>query len=795
MRRTLFSTPDLSISTLANRKDAMNAPSLRLIGLVLAALFGGSAQAAIYTVGGDAACTHGTIQSAINAANSSGTTSLIRVSRSLTYTAAALTINTPRELTIEGGYADCTQATPDATHTLLSGAGAHAPVFTITAPTGGLIHLRNLDIKNGSVDGAGQGGGIRFSGNGILELQNSTVSNNIAGYGGGIYATGTGTSTELVIGADVVISNNTARYDGGGVYADGLEMSMVDAGNSSILLNTAQGLSGDTGYGGGLYVTAQTLSSYAYIGSGAPGFGAINLNHARYGGGVAVGGQSQNGSSKVAQLQLFSTQAGYPGSIQNNDASVAGGAIHLRSGNSGNITASAQLWNASLLNNSAPDGAAVMLTGSGSADFSVNASILNRDDAVPCPVGTDCGRIESNTTGGTASGAVIRSTLNGDIELGGSFDAGTTVPRHGVFVRNNTGKNLILASGGSGTVGAANAVIGSNTAGDKLIERHGGNFTLIDTTLAGNTIGGLTVIDGGNANVKLTNSILWQPGKTLLSYIGGTYAGSHLVASESFNLGPMVTVFDPRFNDPAHGDYGLRAGSDAVDFSLVDSAPAAAVDALGQPRNIDLPVKYQYLGVPNGIRDVGAFERQSLQPLVLNNDFDVDLRVWDVVTAGSTSRDATHNTTGAANSGSAHVSATNLSTSSERLGISQCIHLPGPAVFELNGWGRGTGTQVVGGDRANLHWEYRRNGGENCTGTPDGFGTLTLSNGPSWRRAAEPALIEVTGSNWGDSPSIKVILAAQEFGASGTTTTDAWFDGITLEVQLSDRIFADGFEP
>jgi predicted outer membrane repeat protein len=186
-----------------------------------------------------------------------------------------------------------------------------------------------------------------------------------------------------VIGADVVISNNTARYDGGGVYADGLEMSMVDAGNSSILLNTAQGLSGDTGYGGGLYLTAQTLSSYAYIGSGAPGFGAINLNHARYGGGVAVGGQSQNGSSKVAQLQLFSTQAGYPGSIQNNDASVAGGAIHLRSGNSGNITASAQLWNASLLNNSAPDGAAVMLTGSGAPiSASTPASSIV---TTPCP--------------------------------------------------------------------------------------------------------------------------------------------------------------------------------------------------------------------------------------------------------------------------------------------------------------------------------------------------------------------------------------------------------------------------
>jgi predicted outer membrane repeat protein len=217
---------------------------------------------------------------------------------------------------------------------------------------------------------------------------------NIAGYGGGIYATGTGTSTELVIGADVVISNNTARYDGGGVYADGLEMSMVDAGNSSILLNTAQGLSGDTGYGGGLYLTAQTLSSYAYIGSGAPGFGAIYLNHARYGGGVAVGGQSQNGSSKVAQLQLFSTRPAIPAASRTTtprSPAVPSTCVRATAATS----PPARSCGTSLLNNSAPDGAAVMLTGSGSADFSVNASVLNRDDAVPCPVGTDCGRIET----------------------------------------------------------------------------------------------------------------------------------------------------------------------------------------------------------------------------------------------------------------------------------------------------------------------------------------------------------------------------------------------------------------
>jgi hypothetical protein len=390
---------------------------------------------------------------------------------------------------------------------------------------------------------------------------------------------------------------------------------------------------------------------------------------------------------------------------------------------------------------------------------------------------------------------VIRSTLNGNIELGGSFDAGTTVPRHGVFVRNNTGKNLILASGGSGTVGAASAVIGSNTVGDKLIERHGGNFTLIDTTLAGNTIGGPHRHRRGNANVKLTNSILWQPGKTLLSYIGGTYAGSQPRRQRIVQSGPMVTVFDPRFNDPAHGDYGLRAGSDAVDFSFVDSAPAAAVDALGQPRNFDLPVKYQYYGVSNGIRDVGAFERQSLQPLVLNDNFDVDLRLWDVVTAGSTTRDTTQNASGAANSGSAHVHGTNKHYPDQQRGISHCVHLPGPALYLLNAWGRGTSGNLPGRHAIRPDWNGNTAATAGSTqGPPDASGWLVLSGAASWSRPAQPASIQINPADWGSSSSIVIYLAAQTTTLSGTTI-DAWFDGITLDaIPSNDVIFKNGFD-
>ena len=122
------------------------------------------------------------------------------------------------------------------------------------------------------------------------------------------------------------------------------------------------------------------------------------------------------------------------------------------------------------------------------------------------------------------------------------------------------------------------------------------------------------------------------------------------------------------------------------------------------------------------------------------------------------------------------------------------MHLPGPGIYALNGWGRGTGTALTLGDLADLYWEFRRNGGENCTnGAPNATGTKTLSNSNSWTRPATPAYIIVTEQDWTYTSSIAVTLVAGESGPAGAPT-NAWFDGITLSVAGEDTIFANGFE-
>ncbi len=194
------------------------------------------------------------------------------------------------------------------------------------------------------------------------------------------------------------------------------------------------------------------------------------------------------------------------------------------------------------------------------------------------------------------------------------------------------------------------------------------------------------------------------------------------------------------------------------------------------------------------MRDLGAIERQTLQPLVLNSDFDADLRLWDTAIAGTTTWDTSKNVSGAPGSGSAHVTAPNASTGSQVGGLVQCVHLPGPGIYALNGWGHGTGTTVTAGDIAELYWEYRKTGGESCTGgAPNATGTQVLSSGNSWSKPATPAYIEVTAQDWTYTSSIAVTLVAVENGASGPPT-NAWFDGITLSIKGEDTIFAGSFE-
>jgi len=731
------------------------------------------AHAAVYTVGNDAACSFASFDPAAAAADAHPGADEIHVagtsnnlsSPDFTNQAILISVSAGEQLDIIGGFADCSQAASTGTRTIIDGAGGVTqPVFRITVATGGLVRMSYITIQNGDEDGSGKGGGIYFKGDGILELNHAVLTRNTAGYGGGIYAEGTGSNTELVIGTDVSINQNNARFDGGGIVNDGTEMTMT-APDSSLAFNHAP-----NGYGGGLLVRGDDRGAYTYLGtSGFGTSGAIFFNDAKYGGGVALHG----GSSVDEVLHLFTTDPTRPMRISNNTASVEGGGIY------GGVLWAWQAW---IENNSAPHGAAIYL----------NTGYFNDSGhrplgAIGCPVGAPCGGIVGNTAIDAASQP-----------SGGVLEDGWMVVNR-VTMAGNTGKSLI--AGNAGLVTQHVAMVGNTVSGSLMsVENSAVAFKFDNTTIAGNSVGDGTVLriwngndSGGNSYGWLRRTIIWQPGKTTLHLNGPPLALLDDIVSERGSVDggntPYVSEADPRFVDPEHGDYGLRAASPAVDRTT--SVAGDTTDLYGNPRDVKLPI------VTNGWqRDIGAIERQTLQPLVLNADFDTDLRLWTAVntSVATSTRDASMNKTGAAGSGSAYVLVPNQSTGSSTGGLVQCVQLPGPGFYSLNGWGHGTGTQFAIGDNAQLYWEYRKNGGAGCTGgTPNAVGTVVLSTGNFWSQSSMPGQIQVTEQDMSQYSSIAVYLVAKEFGTGGSPTK-AWFDGITLSVAGDDTIFANGFD-
>jgi predicted outer membrane repeat protein len=744
------------------------------------------AHASVYTVGGDANCRYTSIAEAVTAAETNPGADTIHIASNRDYGQQAIAFSTAQQLDLVGGFADCSQSASDGSHADIAGSGLQ-PVFRITIDTGGLVRLSYLTIRGGNAQDNGKGGGIYFKGNGTLELHHATVTQNFAGFGGGIYAEGAGTATELVIGEDVAIVGNTARYDGGGVVNDGATMTMT-APDSYIASNQAQGGPpplGEFGYGGGLLVKADDRKAYTYLGSSGLGtLGAIYLNKALFGGGVAV-----LATDNMAELDVFSTDPARPTRIKGNTATYLGGGVYLGSSVGDLPVAALKVWYAYFEDNIATEGAAVrVVTPLGTVFF--NDPAQRPAGSIDCPVGKPCGGINGNL------GENDASQLSGGIV---QIIGGVAARFHRMEFRGNTGANVFYGSSNSNVgLQMRHVAITGNTTSLALIstidDRGLDGFVDIeDTTIAGNAIGNNKVLQVSNAGGfnKLYRSIIWQPGMTTLQNDGPPLDLLDDMVSERASVDSNGTASvveqDPRFVDPAHGDFSLRAGSPAVDFAA--SVANDGQDLYSNSRDVDLPIAANV----HGKRDLGAIERQTLQPLVLDSDFDVDLRLWSVATAGITTWDATRNASGAAGSGSAHMTLPNAGSGVG--GLVQCVHLPGPGVYALNGWGHGTGTTVTAGDLAELYWEYQKNGGENCTGgAPNAAGTKILSNGNSWSKPATPAYIEVTAQDWTYTSSIAVTLVAVENGASGAPT-NAWFDGITLGVEGDDTIFANGFDP
>jgi len=751
-------------------------------------------------VGTGAGCTHATVQAGINAVQGAPESSQVRITRSATYAQQALVVSTSRALEITGGYATCAQATADVQKTTLDGAGgATASVLRIITSGAGTVTLRKLRIRGGDPAGENAGGGVFFGGSGTLEVNDTEISGNIAGNGGGIYAGGGSPGARLIIGANVAITGNEARFSGGGVFVDGLAMSMLEP-DSFIAFNSAFGTS-STGYGGGLVIRSlDDRAGVARIGGGGIGTsGVIFGNEARAGGGVAVLG-AEDALFDPARLVLFTTQANRRAAVRDNFASVAGGGlfVEFRSnfGTANDAGRSiAELWNAELTGNVAPSGAAVYLAEDdahdegGGGELFVNST--RPDDALDCDMSVPCGEISGNRAQNAASqptdGAVIQAQEECNVVIGSGSG--------GVRIRGNAGGRLIdVQPGGldgpTNGLTLANSEIVDNEFSLNLLRAQQRPVRLRELTIAGNTAGSSQLL-AINGDLELRRSILWQPGLTLLSQSGGTRTVSSVIASESTSLGgpPNAVIVEPRFVDPERDDYRLRAASPAVDAVPI----AGGRDVTGAARDRDLVLKPD----GSGPRDLGAFERGSIGNLMLNRAFDGDLHLWNPVTPGASTFDPSEDVSGLPGSGSAKVSGQPVN-GNRVVGSRQCVHLPGPGLYTLTTFGKTEFGPTAQRDSVVLQWEFRRDGSEQCDGGPaDDAGDLLVTRQSTFSDPASPAVISVPPADFTPNSSITVSLVVIDNGLTVPRRATGWFDVVSLALtpfEAGDELFADGFE-
>ncbi len=751
------------------------------------------AQAAIYAVGTEPGCTHTTIQAAVNAAEANPGEDFIRIPHSRVWTGQAVVIDTDQVLWLEGFWSDCN--TLEFGQTTLDGAGGSASsVLRIRTGANAIVRMSWLTLRGGDPSlASGQGGGIHFSGRGRLELSNDmAVVNNSAASGGGIYASGDADSAQLVIGARVVIIGNTAYRDGGGVFVNGMTLTMNEP-DTLIAFNEALGELGSKGYGGGLVIRSTgSRDARGYVGSsGSGGLGVIYGNDAKWGGGIAVSAGSDSDSGVGAELFLGSPDPAPPVAIRGNFASEGGGAIFAWPNANFNSfstpNAKVTISRAEISDNAARRGAVAYadysdVTGGSPVGSAVGfgAQVLQLDPP--------CGSIWQARIFGNQT-----ENANGEATDDALFHVSdrSHVLFHCVLIEGNQAGRLIDSDG---RIDVRDSLIRGNALQHEIIRTD--YLDLFDSTIADNTFSGAepTIVSSDRDHVSLYRSIIWQPGHAVLNSTVLDMPAIHfMIANDPINIAgePHAIVAEPRFVDPARGDYRLRAASPAIDF-----APPIVGDdrdALGLPRD-------QRIGAvpradPSESRDVGAFERQGLQPLVLNGDFISDTNLWFVPVGHAGNYGAANAPGSPAGSGSAQVTGTN--GDGHLYGYAQCIHLPGPGVYALNA---STLTSPVVGvnNPTALLWDLRADGGEGCIdGAIAQSGSHLLSSqaaGGEWVRPASPTYIDVPASMWNHNTSLTLVMAV--YANASNNDYNGYFDHVTLEWSASggDVIFADGFD-
>jgi hypothetical protein len=174
-------------------------------------------------------------------------------------------------------------------------------------------------------------------------------------------------------------------------------------------------------------------------------------------------------------------------------------------------------------------------------------------------------------------------------------------------LRGNYSENgSVLLVTGDSVVRVQNSLIAGNDSHNNDLVRvlDGSSLAINSSTIAGNATGPVLLrlfSDNGANNLALFNSIVWQPGTTVL--VGTPVDTVNSVCVNAHETESIVAVDDaPGFVDEAAGDYRLLASSANID-ACADPFGVTTVDLLGRIRPADV----------GGDEGAGIFDRGAYE--------------------------------------------------------------------------------------------------------------------------------------------------------------------------------------
>jgi len=538
-----------------------------------------------------------TIQSMIDLAPEGGTVNIAAG----TYT-ESLTVN--KTLTLTG---------VSSTTTIIRAVSGQR-VITVTA--GHNLRLENLTVTSGHPSGS-VGGGIFAANN--LHIVNCRIANNSADYGGGVFQNDNAGRVD-VIGSRIEL--NTTGNHGGGLYVSG----NVALTNTQVLSNAA------AGHGGGVHVqTGRADFVGGVLANNTAGMngGAVNVNASLSVTGTQfISNTSNDSGGALVQWRAENTAMLTNARFERNTARIKGGGAFV----SGTLTIS----NSNFVSNTVDSGDTAETSGGGvyaggvsqilastfvsnSARYGMRFSYGGGVSVYPLATIQDS-TFDNNSAfvGGGASGIYAVITVTHSIFKNNiAGDGGGLWATNLALSRVQLISNTAIRWGGGVMVGNALDAVNTLFAGNQAVqygaalELEGNRHTLRHVTIAHPTQGSGPAIMAAHGTTNITDTIV-------ASYtIGISHTGSILnadynlfftaiptqTAGGTLNWGAHNLNANPRFVNPAAGNYHLAAGSPAIDTGT-NAGVTTDLDGVTRPQG-------------NGY-DIGAYEVFKIYlPLVL----------------------------------------------------------------------------------------------------------------------------------------------------------------------------------